>query len=131
MEILLTILLESCLYAYADLAERLLDKKQLSKGWSLFWKILCSCVSVVALFLVLIGAFWSADNQPFKTYGTIMLWIGVGVLLAHILIALFVGGSRVVEEKRQEESEIAEETKNSQPEPIVQIIDEIDDRDGE
>ncbi|MBQ4270148.1 MAG: hypothetical protein IJB97_10940 [Clostridia bacterium] len=128
MELLLEIILEPFFFAYFDLAERIFDGKKLKKRQENFLKILCVCVSFVAVMLVLIGGFWIADKQPFKTYGTVMLVVGSLLLLAHILIAFLCGGNRTVEDKDvDEENDSAEDLqtdlKDEEPSSIVQYIE--------
>ncbi|MBO5211997.1 MAG: hypothetical protein J6B60_00480 [Clostridia bacterium] len=91
MEILLQIILEPLFFAYYDLFNRFIDNKHLKKWQEYFLKILCLVVSLTAILLLIIGAFWIIDTEPFKTYGLVCLIVGGCILLIHILIALFAG----------------------------------------
>ena len=101
MEILLQILLEPIFFAYLDLVEKFLGSKHLKSWQTNLLKVLCLSVSVVSIFLVIIGIFFIMDTQPFITYGKIMLIIGGSILLIHVLIAIFVGANRFIDEKRK------------------------------
>ena len=78
---------------------------------------------MISFFLVLIGVFWIADTEPFKTYGTIFLIVGGIVLFIHILIGLFVGTNHFVEEKRKEETLYYKDMKENEPTPQIYYVD--------
>ena len=122
MEILLQIILEPIFYAYYDLVDHFIDDKKLKKWQEYLLKFSCLIVFMISFFLVLIGAFWIADAEPFKTYGTIFLIVGGIVLLIHILIGLFVGTNHFVEEKRKEESLYYKDMKENEPTPQIYYV---------
>lgn len=137
MEILLTILLEPFLYAYFDLIEQLVDGRKLKKSMKCFLMILCACVSLFAFFLVIIGVFWVLDAQPFKTYGTVMLIVGMVILFAHILISVLVGVEKTGQtEQGADDCDDVEEDANEpystkdEPKPIIYYIDENSEDDS-
>ena len=122
MEIILQIILEPMLFAYSDLAESLIEDKKLSRRAEIILKILCFVVFLSAFFAAVTGAFLLADPGEFRCAGKVLLISGGIVLAIHILISLFCGGNRFVEERRKEETEDREAYEKTEPEPIVRDI---------
>jgi len=126
MELLLQLILEPLFFCYYDLVDSFTGDKQLKKWQEYLLKILCLVISLVSIFLVLVGAFWVADVEPFSNYGLIFLIVGGSVLFIHILIGLFVGVNHFVEEKREEELLDFEKIKENEPTPQIYCMDEND-----
>lgn len=122
MEILLQIILEPIFFAYFDLVQKIFEGKKIKKGLEYFLKILCAVISFTSFMLVILGAFWITDKAPFKTYGTIMLIIGVCILFIHIIIGLFAGINHFVQEKREDESLNRQIFEEHKPTPIIRYI---------
>lgn len=130
-EILLQFILEPFFFAYFDLAEKFFGDKKMKKGLEYFLKILCSIVSLTAILFIVVGCFWIFDEDPFKTYGTAMLIVGICFVSLHIILGLSAGGKRLIDEKRKEELSDRENFEASQSQPIVRFISsEEDDENG-
>ncbi len=69
MEIILWLILEPLFFVYYDLIDDLLGGKKLKKWQEYLLKMICLMVSLTSIFLILIGAFWLFDAQPFNSYG--------------------------------------------------------------
>ncbi len=123
MEIVLQIISEPLFFAYYDLFESLFEDKQLKKRQEYLLKISCLIVSLISVFLVLIGAFWVSDIEPFRTCGVIFLIIGGVFLSAHILIGLFAGTNHFVKEKREEETSLYNDESEEKITPQIYYID--------
>ncbi len=125
MAILLHVILEPLFFAYYDLFNHFIDGRKLKKWQEYLLKICCLVVSVTAIFMVLIGAFWLADEK-FKTYGLVLVIVGASVLLIHVIIGLFVGTNHFVKEKHNEEVLDYERFEQKQPTPQIYHIEEDD-----
>ena len=123
MEIFLQIILEPLFFVYFDLVENLTRSKPLKKWMERLLKILCIIISTISIFLVIIGAFWVTDVEPFKTYGTVFLVVGASVLLIHILIGLFVGVNHFAEEKIEEEFLDYQRFEKNEPTPQIYYVE--------
>lgn len=123
MEILLHIIIEPLFFAYYDLVNKFVGKKQLKKWQENLLKVSCLIVSMISFFLVLIGAFWITDVEPFKTYGTIFLIVGGSILFIHILIGLFAGTNHFIEERRKEKNKNNNAINEDNPTPRTRFID--------
>ena len=118
MEIIAQIILEPLLYVYADLLEHFVDDLQLKKWQEYLLKISCLVISLASVFLIIIGAFFVTDAEPFKTYGTVFLAVGGSVLVIHIFLGLILGTNHVKEEA---EDEISAHQSFTQTEPTPHI----------
>lgn len=123
MEIFLQIILEPLFFVYFDLVENLTRSKPLKKWMERLLKILCIIISTISIFLVIIGAFWVTDVEPFKAYGTVFLVVGASVLLIHILIGLFVGVNHFAEEKIEEEFLDYQRFEKNEPTPQIYYVE--------
>ena len=124
MEILLHIVLEPLFYAYYSLVESIFGENRIKKSIENFLKILCLIVSGISLMLIIIGIFWLLDDEPFKTYGLIMLIVGASIILIHILIAIFVLIIHSIEDKieyKKIEKQILpyQRYEENEPKPII------------
>ena len=129
MELLLSLILEPLFFAYYDLVDSFIGDKLLKRWQEYLLKILCLIISLTSLFLVLIGSFWVADVEPFKSYGLIFLIVGGSILFVNILIGLFVGTNHFVEEKREDDILDYEKFEENEPTPQVYYIkDDNDDK---
>lgn len=122
MELILQIILEPMLFAYSDLAERVIEDRKLSRPAEIVLKILCLAVFLSAFFAAVIGASLLSDPGESRCAGKVLLISGGCVLAIHILISLFCGGNRFVEERRKKEAEDREAYEKNEPEPIVRDI---------
>lgn len=127
MEFLLQIILEPLFFAYYDLVESFTDDQKMKKWQEYLLKISCLITSLISFFLILIGAFWVADAQPFKTYGVIFLIVGGIILFIHILIGLFVGTNHFIEDKMEKEFSDYKKFEESEPTPQIYYIETNND----
>ncbi len=88
LEILLWLILEPMMYAYVDFIKGVMPQKTFKKRQTNLLIILCMSMFIVALFLIIIGIFWSSDKPPFNTYGRIMSIVGASIILIHIILSI-------------------------------------------
>ena len=122
MEFFLEIILEPILYAYFDFFEGLIGCNRLKKWQENLLIIASSVVFAISAILVIIGIFWAIDAEPFKTYGKVLLIVGVCVLLIHISFALLFGIKRFSKRKREEELLDYEGFIRSNPSPHISCV---------
>ena len=127
MEILLQIILEPLFFAYFDLVESCIDGARLKKWQEYLLKISCLVVSLISFLLILVGAFWVTDVEPFKTYGVIFLIIGIVVISVHILVGLFAATNHFNEEEMEEECTYYEEVEEDNITPQIYYVDANND----
>ena len=80
--------------------------------------VICFLVSFGAIFLIIIGIVFCADETLDSTAGTIMLIVGSVVLLIHILLAVISHAIRAENREEEREEDVPQE-KSEEPEPIV------------
>lgn len=124
MEILLYIILEPLFFVYYDFVDDIIGEKKLKKWQEYLLKALCLIVSLCAIFMVIIGAFWLADTQPFQSYGKVLLIVGTVILLLHLIVGFIVGGERLVKKTNEERVLDYKNFKDNQPKPIIQYVDD-------
>lgn len=149
-EAILQVIFEPIVYAYFDFIQVLIPQKKLKRWQKNLCLILCGSMFFISVLLIMCGISFSVDDEPFKTYGSVMWITGASIIfintvlaiIAHILkdeedaninenidesAAKTIEGQDSMEESYMEESYDELDIQindNNEPTPIIYFIDD-------